>query len=70
MSLSKYSVFKELRKRCLGWATPTRLLKLYSQCFYSLLPLKTANTTLTLRFTLIAESINSYTLDRVKAINP
>ncbi len=36
------------------------------QCFYSLLPQKTANTTRTLRFTLIAESINSHTLDRVK----
>ncbi|GAX37604.1 hypothetical protein NIES3585_36490 [Nodularia sp. NIES-3585] len=31
-----------------------------------LLHLKTANTTLRLRFTLIAESINSHTLDRVK----
>jgi hypothetical protein len=38
-----------------------------SQYFCSLLPLKTANTTLTLRFTLITESINSHTLDRVKA---
>ncbi|MEH2269250.1 MAG: hypothetical protein V7K68_12580 [Nostoc sp.] len=37
------------------------------QSFCSLLPLKTANTTRTLRFTLIAESINSHTLDRVKA---
>ncbi|WP_335026238.1 hypothetical protein [Nostoc sp.] len=31
------------------------------------LPLKTANTTLMLRFTLITESTNSHTLDRVKA---
>ncbi|MEH1934445.1 MAG: hypothetical protein V7L14_12145 [Nostoc sp.] len=43
------------------------LISFHSQCFCSFLPLKTANTTRTLRFTLIAESINSYTLDRVKA---
>jgi|GEM_PF-2983670 len=34
----------------------------------SLLPEKTANTTAALRFTPIPESINSYTLDKVKAI--
>ncbi|MDZ8077898.1 MAG: hypothetical protein RMX35_02155 [Nostoc sp. DcaGUA01] len=33
----------------------------------NLLPLKTANTTQILRFTLITESINSHTLDKVKA---